>query len=247
MEKSVKITLIIVGAIILLALIGLSAVSLLAPVSTANTISANGMSELSVVPDKVSLNFNVETKGSDAKEATDKNSEIVDDLITNLVKQGFNRADIQTSGFSVYEDFVWTQNTQRSVGFKATHQIIVKMNTSQTDKIGDAIDAGIDANATLSYINFELSQDLENKYKAQAIEMAAKDAKTKAESLARGLDRQLGKLISVSDSSFNYSPWIYYDSVASSGGIAELKQAATNIQPSERTISASVSVVYSIR
>jgi uncharacterized protein YggE len=201
------------------------------------------------VPDKVSLNFNVETKGATSKEANDKNAEIVDDLITALVKEGFARADIQTTGFSIYEDIQWTQSGSKSLGWKATHSVIVKMSTTQTDKIGEAIDAGINANATLSYINFELSQELENKYKAEAIKLAAEDARTKAQSMAEGLDKTLGKLVSVSDSSFNYNPWRVYDYAVGATAMENAdmaKSATTSIQPSEQTITAQVSVVYKL-
>lgn len=249
MEKAIKISLIIAVTLIVLALIGVYTAFQLSPSAQSNVITANGMSEITVVPDKVSLYFNVETKGADSKTANDKNAEIVDNLITALVKQGFNRADIQTTGFNIYEDFEWTTSGRHSLGYKAVHTVVVKMPTSNTDKIGSAIDAGVGANAVLSYINFELSQELENTYKAQAIKLAAEDAKAKAQSMADGLDKSLGKLVSVSDSSFNYAPWRMYDYAAGatmSENADSAKVAATNIQPSEQTISAQVSVVYKI-
>ena len=231
----------------LIALIVVMAIFQFSP-GQSNTISSNGVSEISAIPDKVSLNFNVETKGATSKEANDKNAEIVDELITALVKEGFERADIQTTGFSIYEDIQWTQSGQKSLGWKATHSVIVKMSTTQTDKIGEAIDAGINANATLSYINFELSQELENQYKAEAIKLAAEDARLKAESMASGLDKKLGKLVSVSDSSFDYYPWRVYDYAegAGAGENADMAKSATSIQPSEQTITAQVSVTYKI-
>lgn len=249
MEKVIKVSLIIATTLIVLALIGVYTAFQLSPGAQSNVITANGMSEITVVPDKVSLYFNVETKGIDSKTANNKNSEIVDNLITALVKEGFNRADIQTTGFDVFEDFEWTQSGRKSLGYKAVHTIVVKMSTSNTDKIGSVIDAGIDANATLSYINFELSQELENTYKAQAIKLAAEDARIKAQSMADGLDKSLGKLVSVSDSSFNYYPWRMYDyavGATSAENALSAKAATTSIQPSEQTISAQVSVVYKI-
>jgi uncharacterized protein YggE len=248
MDKSVNITLIIAGTLVLLALIGVWASFQLSPYSQTNTISSNGAAEISAVPDKVSLYFNVETKGNDSKTANDKNAEIVDNLITALVKEGFERKDIQTMNYNIYEDFQWTQSGRNSLGWKAVHTVTVKMPTSQTDKIGDAIDAGVNSGAALSYINFELSQELENQYKAQAIRLAAEDAKLKAQALAEGSGNELGKLVSISNQEFGYQPWRVYDYAADASmeqNVAAAK-SATSIQPGEQTITAQVSVVYKI-
>jgi len=248
MENSTRITLIVAGTLVLLALIGVWAAFQLSPYSQTNIITANGMAEVSVVPDKVGLYFSVETKGNDSKSANDANSEITDDLITALVKEGFERKDIQTISLNIYEDFQYTQSGRKSLGWKAVHSIVVKMNTSQTDKIGEAIDAGINSGATLSYINFELSQALENQYKAEAIKSASEDARIKAEAMVAGQGRTLGKLVSISDSSFNYNPWRAYD-YATTASVSEnvaMAKSATSIQPSSQTISAQVSVSYRI-
>ena len=249
MEKQIKITLIIAGTLIALALLATYTIFQTSPLAQANTITSNGFSEISIVPDKVGVYFSVETKGLDSKAANDLNSEIVDDLITALVKEGFERKDIQTTGFNIYEEFEWINNKRKSVGWKAVHSVIVQMSTSQSDKIGKAIDAGIDAGATVSHINFELSQELENQYKAEAIKLASEDAKVKAEAMVEGQGRKLGRLVSISDSSFNYYPWRAYDYALSSSTDEniELAKAATSIQPGERKISAQVSVGYKIK
>ena len=100
----------------------------------------------------------------------------------------------------------------------------------------------------LSYINFELSTQKQNEYKAQALEMAGQDARTKAQAIASGLDKRLGKLVSVSTSDFSYQPWNIYSARAdySSGDVAEAKLAATNIQPGSQEVNARINVVYKI-
>ncbi|HJX49985.1 MAG TPA: SIMPL domain-containing protein, partial [Candidatus Nanoarchaeia archaeon] len=85
MDKSVQITLIIVGAIIILALLGGSAFFQIFP-GTGNTITSQGNSEIKVTPDLVTVYFTVDTDGITAKEAKDENAEIVDNLLTALIK-----------------------------------------------------------------------------------------------------------------------------------------------------------------
>jgi uncharacterized protein YggE len=120
------------------------------------------------------------------------------------------------------------------------------MSTSESDKIGTAIDAGVDAGAAISYINFELSPEKQNQYKSEAIKQAAEDARIKAEALANGVDKELGKLVSVSEGSFGYDPWRVYGAVSGASDAAMAKEATTEIQPSEQEVSASVTVVYKL-
>ncbi len=250
METGVKISLIVVSAIVLLALIGAFMFNkMLPPGYSGNTIEIQGNSVVKVTPDLVSIYFNVETNGSSAKAAKDANSEISDELITALVKQGFERADIQTQSLIIQEDIRWENNRQKSYGYKASHQIKIEMDTNQADKIGEVIDAGVDAGALLQWINFELSNDKQNEYKAQALKEAGEDAKIKATAIAEGLDKSLGSIVSISTSDWGYRPWNLYTS--SLGGMVEdvamAKEATTNIQPGTQEVTGYITVVYKIR
>jgi len=247
-NNSIKITLIVCATIILLALLGLYTFNRMIP-PAGDTISVSGNSLVKVTPDIVTIYFNVETNGTTSKEANDANSVVVDNLITALVKQGFERKDIQTQGFNIYEDIRWENNKQKSYGYKASHQIKVELSTAQTDKIGEVIDAGVNAGALLQWINFELSTDKQNEYKAQALKEAGQDAKNKAQAIAEGLDKRLGDIVSISTNNWDYRPWNLY--TASSGGMIEdaamAKTAATNIVPSTQEITGYLSVVYKLR
>ena len=103
----------------------------------------------------------------------------------------------------------------------------------------------IGAGAGVSYINYELNDDNQKKYKVEAIKLATEDARTKAEALAEGSGSRLGSLVSVSSSEWGYVPWLAAseDAVKGSSG-AEI---ATSITPSEQEITASVTAVFRIR
>jgi uncharacterized protein len=243
MDKSIQITLIIVGAVILLALLGGYAFFQLVP--TGSTVSVQGNSQIKAMPDIVSIYISVDTKGDTSKIANDKNSEIVDNILTSLVKQGFERKDIVTQNFNIYPDQVWQNNQYVTLGYRAVHELKVEISTSDSGKIGDVIDAAVNNGASISYINFELSQDKQNEYKAQALKDATTDAKTKAQGMADGLGKRLGKIVSISNNDFSYQPWRMYDTVTA-GNAPEAKSATANIQPGQQDINAQVSVVYRI-
>jgi len=243
METGVKITLIIVGAVVLLALIGLAVYFQIKP---SQTVNVDGIAEVKAMPDKVAIYFNIETIGNDSKEAKDKNSEIVDNAITALIKLGFERKEIITESFNIYPEYNWNHGTQEFKDYKATHSLKVEFSSEETGKIGDVIDAGVDNGANINYINFELSLEKQNEYKAQALEQATQDAKTKAEGIASGLGKEVGRVVSISSSNFDYYPWALYSNDMG-GGVAEAKAATTNIQPGEQTISGRVSVVFALK
>lgn len=92
MEKSVQITLIIVGAVVLLALLGGFMFYNLMPVELkGTTVNVNGISTIKATPDVVKVYFNMETNASTSSEATSLNAEQVDEMMTSLVKLGLER------------------------------------------------------------------------------------------------------------------------------------------------------------
>jgi uncharacterized protein YggE len=246
-DNSVKITAMIIIGVLIVFLAGAYIYSESSPAK--ETIQSTGYSTIKVVPDTVSIYFNVQTNGTTAKEAKDANEVIVDAMTSVLIEKGIEKNKIETMNLNVYEDFDWTYSSYSpkkiSKGFVATHSIRVVLPTNSSDKIGDVLDGGIDSGAMLSYINFELSQPLENQYKAQALKLAAEDAKVKAESTASGVGAKLGKVVSVSTSDFRYTPWMAYDN--SGGAMVKAEEVSSSIQPSEHEINAQVTVVYKLK
>lgn len=249
MEKSVKITLIVAVAVVLaLAIVSFGFYRTVNP-DSGQTITVDGISTIQVTPDLVTVHFNIETTGKTASEAKDANSVILDKLVTEMVKIGFNRADVQTESLNIYPWQEWDGDSYVDKGYKASHQVKIVLNTTDASKISDTIDAGVDAGAWLSYINFELSDAKQSQYKAQALTQAGEDAKMKAKAIADGLGLKVGsKPISVSTSSFNYRPWMVYSASAdSSAGVnAQEAKAATNIVAGSQDVTGQIQVVYKL-
>lgn len=247
MKDSIKITLIISGVIVLLALIGVFIALKFMPVS--NTITANGIAAIKVSPDLVSIYFNIETNGSTATIAKDENARITEKFTSALAAEGIAKEKIQTQSYNIYPWQEWENDRMSDKGYKASNQIKIELNSDEISKTGNIIDAGVNAGALISYINFELSTARQNEYKAQALKQAGEDAKIKAEATAAGVGKTLGKLVSVSAQDWQYYPWPIYNSRGGAvmAEAAAAKQATTSINPGEQEVSASVSVVYALR
>lgn len=244
-NNAVKITAIIMATVILLAIIGV-VVYLNVKSPEGPTIDSTGAAQVKAVPDLVSVYIRVETDGNTTKEANDRNSEISDKVITELVKLGLERKAIGTENFNIYPDYDWTDESQILKGYKATHSIVVKLSANDITKISNIVDAAANAGAYINYINFELSQEKQNQYKAEALKLATEDAKIKAESIASGLNKKLGNVVSVSEMSFDYYPWRIYagEGMLAAEANAGAKSAVMNIQPGEENINAQVLVTY---
>lgn len=254
MEKSVKITLIIViGVLILSSIITGTIIYLFSqnkgkPGEGQSTINVEGQYKIKVNPDLVIVYFRAETNGTTPKEAKDKNTEIVNKTINDLKKINISEEKIQTENFITYPEYDWVEGKQKLIGYKAVHLFKVIIDTAEIEKIIYVIDIGADAGVMISNINFELSIDKQNYYKAEALKMASQDAKAKAEAIASGVGKKIGKIISISGVSFDYYSWPIYISRGLSPieEVQEAKKVIANIKPSEREVKASVYVVYEI-
>lgn len=248
-NNAIGVTLIIAGVVLIIAILALFVFN---PISSSgNTVTVQGVSTVKALPDVISVYFNIETKGKTTVEAKDANNLIYDDLVEGMIIAGFEENDIKTESFNIYENTYWENGKSKTDGYKATRYLRLELSSEESDMLSDAIDAGVDAGAGISYINFELSQESQNEYKAQALKLASEDATIKADAVASGFGKEAGKLVSVQISDFGYYPWNVY-TARSEGGMAPedsmmAKEVAMNINPSEEEITASVTAVFKLR
>jgi hypothetical protein len=249
-NNAIVITSIISGVILLIALIALGTLNSLSPYSR-NTVTVEGVANVEATPDLIGVYFNIETKGNTSANAKTEGEEIFDKLVSNLAIEGFDRSELKTQYYNIYPNVYWENGKQKEDGHIASHSLKLELNSDEFDMIGEVIDAGVYSGAGISYINFELSQELQSQYKADALELASKDAKIKAEAVASGFNKNVGRLVSVQVSDFGYYPWNIYTAKASSGASSEdaalARETTMNLVPSEQDISATVSATYRIR
>ncbi|MBS3163562.1 SIMPL domain-containing protein [Candidatus Woesearchaeota archaeon] len=232
---------IIVTVIVILGLI-VGILIILSQVGEKNTISATGNSQMTVAPDQALVYLLIETRSKSAEDAKNQNALISTNVLTALDKIGISKDQIETENYNLYPEYDWSDNEQNIKGYIASNNI--KIKSEDFTDVGKIIDASVDAGSLVSYINFELSNEKTNEYKKQVLAKASEDAKQKAESIAGGLGKKLGDVVSVSSSDFNYMPYPLYRAEASS---VSVKEVATDIQPKNLDITASVTVSYAIK
>lgn len=206
------------------------------------TINVSGNSQISVMPDEVVIYLLIETRNISAQNAKDQNALISEKVLEDLAKIGISKESIETENYNIYLEYDWIGGVQKLKGYVASNYI--KITLKEFDKVGKVIDVSVDSGALVNYINFELSNEKMNEYKAMALANASQDAKRKAEAIVFGVGKKLGNVVSISAPEYNYIPYPIYRRET---GEMEVKQIATNIQPKKIEVTASVNVIYEIK
>lgn len=231
-----------------------------------STITVTGTGEVFSIPDTGSFSFTVTEEAKTLKEAQEKSSKKTNAILAALKDMGIEDKDVKTAGYYSGPKYEWRQAScptssasydmgmpvycppGKSVltGYEVNQTISVKVR--DTEKAGDALVKVGELGATnISGLDFVVD-DLEA-VKAEAREIAIKNAKEKAKKLSKALDIKLVKIVSYNDSS-DYPGPMYYamDSMSSVKGAGEVRATVTPEVPmGENKTVANVSITYEVR
>ncbi len=211
------------------------------PASEQDTISVSATANIESQPDKAELYVKIDTLDSDAQQSQQKNSEISDQVIKNLLLEEVNKKNIETSQYYLDQKIRYGKDGEQIIdGYETIH--VLKITTTKTTEVGKLVDAAIKGGANgINSIVFTLSDEKKAELRNEAIADAAAEAKQKATKIADSLGVKLGKLHTASESSFDYRP--YYASYAAA---EKASPAPTQVLPQAVEVTATLAVVYSV-
>jgi uncharacterized protein YggE len=202
----------------------------------------SGEGRVAAAPDMALLGVGVSTKEDTVAAANSAVQAAMDRLLSSLEADGIVEKDIQTSQFSISPEYDYQFSEPRLTGYRVTHMLQVKVRN--IDRAGEVIDDAVEAAGDLVQVgSITLTIDDTSALAKRARELAMADAKAKAEELAQLADVELGKPISISESSYTPSPPVYYDRAV---GGEELAPAQTSISTGELEVVVSVQMTYGI-
>jgi len=208
-------------------------------------ISVSGSSSLNVDPDEASIRLTVETKGDTATAAQADNKIEINKVLDALKKAGIKEDDIETSSYYLRPIRVYDSNTKKYLDSSYTQTHSLQVTIKDVDDAGAVIDAAVRAGINnIGNIQFGLSDDLKEEKEAEALNLATKDARSKADSIADSLNTKIIKISRVSESNVIYQPYRYVDAefaIASSDSYEE-----TTISPGDVTVTARINIEYVI-
>ena len=241
-----------VVALLALALLVMGAAVMNAPAANAQessgaglprTITVVGEGKVKVEPDIARANIGVDVVRPTVKEASAANKEIIDGVLAALKEAGVAEEDIQTSGFSVYAERYGPNGPlpEDEVNYRVTNNVTVVVR--DLSKVGDVLDAAIEAGANNIY-GVEFALDDPNSVESEARKKAIEDAKAKAAELAGLNDVTLGQVVSVSE--------VIGDMGYFAGNFSQMSAPALGggggptIQPGQLSLVMQLQVVYEI-
>ncbi|MEF2969178.1 SIMPL domain-containing protein [Paenibacillus sp. M1] len=210
-----------------------------------NIVSVVGSGEISVKPDVAYLTIGVETQADTAKEAQSANSAKIA-KINKLLKDTWkiDAKDIQTGQFYVQPNYTYTEKDGQKVkGYTAQHTLNVTYR--DLTKIGQLLDAASAAGAN-RIENVRFSTENPDQYQEQVIEKAMANAKLKASAIAKAAGRNLGIVLSVTQSGGDAQIYLQSEALMMKAA-ADEAGASTAVEPGEITVKTTLSVIYELK
>ncbi len=168
--------------------------------ASANTIEVTGSAKKSVVSDFARWTINLETKTDTdgQQQGLDRLDAAVTRIVMHLEKQGL--ADVETPAPSTNPEFTYPERSQPvQVGYSVSRQIVVR--SSDVDKLVE-ISGNLaplsGASYNVSTNGLELSYQKLPEMRVALLSEAIKDAKARAEAIAKETGRAVGTLRSAS-------------------------------------------------
>jgi uncharacterized protein YggE len=222
-------------------------------VTATNTISISGSGEVFAVPDTATFSVTVMETAKDVKTAQDAATKKSNDIIAYLKGAGVDEKDVQTTDYSVnpeytYGNAICTQGycppgKQTLTGYQVSQTLTIKVR--DTNKAGDLLSGvGSRGASNVSGLNFTI--DDQDALEAQARDKAIKDAKTKADALAKSLGVQIVRIVGYSENG-NYPMPYYQKTLSATDASGRGGAVAPDVPVGQNKIISNVAVEYEIR
>jgi uncharacterized protein len=210
------------------------------------SVKVLGSCEKKVTPDRGSLSFSVENQSSDQKEAMKKTKHQYDELKKRLDKLKLENVEFKTTALTIFPVREWERDRLVNKGHKAS--VTLELETSEISRLGEAMEeasrAGVqNVGSMMSFLSQEKSQQ---EY-LSCLDVAADDARKKAEQLAKKFGAKIADVISVIESPSEKSPQrpLFQAKLMMAKGMSE--EAPLPVEAGVEQFSTTLEVIYSIK
>jgi len=211
-----------------------------AGVSGMRTVEVRGSAEAYASPDVAYLNLGIETHAPTAEQSSGRNAALARKVVQALKSKLAGKGKVWTGGYSLSPEYARRSGRAKPaiIGYTARNSITVR--TGATAALGALIDAAIAAGANrVNSLSFTLKDD--TKPRSEAIAKATHDAEAQARALAGALGVTLRRVVKASTVAE-----VRPIRVAQPMRMAMAAKVPTEIEPSQVTGPATVSLIYEI-
>lgn len=206
-------------------------------------VTVSGQCVLEAAPDRGSVTFVVEHVNADPKVAIQKTTELHEKLRDELKRSRVKNLELSTTEYQVAERKEWENNKNVSKGYFA--RLGLRAVTPEINNLGEliAIAARVGVKETSDLSTF-LSDQKTLDEKKKCLEVAAKNAREKADTLARSLNAKVGSVLQIIErdgNSINPPPRPMME-----GAMMNAKMSAPTIEGRKQSLSQEVEVTFSL-
>lgn len=153
-----------------------------------STISVNGEGVVEVAPDRATISVGVVTRDKNAVKVQNDNSRIASEIIKAVAALGIDKKNIRTGNYSFHQYYRQENNKRVADGYEANNTVTIIVD--DLNLVGKIIDTSLSHGAN----NIDsLEFGIKNKAALQneAIRLAVRDARAKAEVVAAELGKNI--------------------------------------------------------
>lgn len=204
------------------------------------TLSMNGVGVARIAPDMAEVTLGVTTEAKDAAKAHAENAAQASRVRDAVKALGIAERDIQTTSYD-FSPIYDVRDNGRSVttGYTVTNAVVVRVR--DLNNVGKVIDTAL-TNGANRVDSLEFSASDTNEAKNTALADAARDARSKADAVARALGVRVVRVLTVHADARSYTPRNFMPMMMAK----EAYDAGTPISAGELSVEASVNVTYVI-
>ena len=209
------------------------------------TISISGSAEVSMKPDTAYFSITASFTEETTEEARAKVSEMIGNAAEILTSEfGLSADDLSTSYISASPEYQWKDDERILIGQKAVQTLEITLH--DIDSIGPVYDRLMSLSG-ISISDVTLDKEDKSEEYRQARMDAVRDAYSKAEAFAQAAGVEVGSILSITDGT-SYGTPLYRSAnlMLASADAAYAEASPTVFYSGEITVSASVSIIYSI-
>jgi len=208
------------------------------------TITVQGQGRVQAVPDMATLSVEVSQEAEDLDPVMTRVRRDMGKVIEAVKAQGIEDKDVQTELFNVRPKWEYDKHANpRRVGYVVTNRVTVKVR--DLEKVGKVLTVVTNAGAT-SVNGPDFNVDNPQTYERKALAQAFEDARSKATALADAAGVHLGQIVSMTPGVIN-GPVPPRPFMMRAMAMPADAQAQEPVAVGEQTMSATVTVVYSLQ
>jgi uncharacterized protein YggE len=160
------------------------------------TVVTNGDAVVSRAPDLAFVTIGVETRARSPRDAQLQNAAAMSSVQQRLAATGVARDAVRTLGYTIQQEFDFANGRRVPREYVARNSLEVRLEI--LERIGDVIDAAVQAGATLvANVRFDLKDRAGAE--REALRLAVVDARARAEAAAAGAGRTVDRVLKIED------------------------------------------------